>query len=804
MFSYLQKLGLEPIVVNKPIENYSFKGKKFYDTGKMRYNSMITSLIQQKGATYYKNKGVDFLVLGAFGGNHNRILSTVDKTKIECYLEDDFLVLMGEQRYYLENLDENTFIYCHTDIYKPQNCLLTKGKVGQLGKTESVDNATITALLQQLKKEGYKEKTTPEKWRWMRRFFMLNAGARQNKEVIKKAKITEPKEFHALEKYGLSIGNLISQHTEIEYSEDIEHLVFEDSYANFYYKKGPQKIENFPNLRVLEFQKVWNIENLGLDLAKMPKLRELSIGELGTGDYNNSHRLKSLPKNILQSNSLLKLFMPETERFQLTQKEKEALDKLFVQNSCMALCSVDKKDRVLGLSVLAEKLENPFDKELEPNITFVINGKIKGWTPKTLKLKLEEMGFGYAEDLTAEIGQNNLIVLGDKPNTKLVEKVLENKLKIAIEGMFLNFLRDAKKEDQKAKGVEQNADMKQNIGQLLSNPDKANVELGLTLSSSKALQAEIHAIDDLTTDWLMLATLDDDIKIRNKSKTQLKKNADYEINNFMKNVWHGRKKKSEKDTVDAFEQIIEHPALDKTKVLKALCEHFKRQKNSYYPRAYSEIITLTIRKKITNLLPKKVLEETVELNISVNDVDWEEFYLFRNIEELYIGNWSNIIPKNFALPNKKLDFPKLKKLEISSLALKAFPDNFSCPNSLEEINMYYNQLEKIPDFILQLPKLKTLNIAYNELKNIPLELGDMTSLESLNLRSCGEDYVLKDALLEKIVVLPKLRNLELPMFNDTALLHKIVNKDIMLNIPRAQKDKNTKEVESKIDYLWYY
>lgn len=806
MFSYLQKLGLEPIVVNQPLSKYRFQGKKFYDTGKMRYNSMITSLITRKGATYYKNKNIDFFVLGGIGGGYNRVISSVDKTKVECYLEDDFLVLMGEKRYYLEQKENNTFAYCHQDIYKPQNCLITKGEIGQLGKTESINATIIEELLQKLKKEGYQEKTTPEKWRWMHRFFMLNAGARQNKGVIRKVKITEPKEFDAMQKYGLSFGNLISQNTEIAYAESIEEIIIVDSYASTYYKKAPKLFENFPNLRILKLQKVYHLEAVDFDLAKMSKLRELSIGELGSGKLNNSHRLKSLPKNLFESKSLLKVFIPETERLQLTEEERQQLRNMCIQNSYLALASKDKKDRVLALAVLVEYQENPLAKEVVTNSIFVINGKLKGFTAKTLKEKLEAGGFEYSENLADLSNHNAIAIVGDQPSTAFIEKAISMGAIIALGGMFQNFLRDLQKQQKVAAGEDLGTEMKESLGQLLSNTDKANIELGLTLSSSKEIQSEIHAIDELTTEWLMLATLADDVKIRNKSKAQLKKNADYEVNNFLKNIWHGRKKKSEIETVEAFEQIIEHPALDKYKVLAGLCQHFKKQSNHYYTQKLNEIVNFTIRKKIAKFLPQTVLQDTDEIVIDVNYLDWNELNLFKNLEKLHISNWQDNKPKDFAIPNKKLVFPKLKILGLSSLALKTISSDFSCSDSLEQINLSYNQLEQFPDFILNLPNLKSINLVENELDSLPLALGDLKNLEVLNLRTATkEGYLMEDELLAKIVALPKLKRLELPEFRNSSLLKKIVNKKYFeLRIPRSKRNEDTKQLGKEVYYLQYY
>ncbi|MCP4437606.1 MAG: leucine-rich repeat domain-containing protein [Aureispira sp.] len=813
MFSYLQKIGLEPIVIKRPAIAYKLEGKKFYDTGKMRYNSMITGLIEAKGATFKKNRSVDFIVLGSFGGNPSGIISSIDKSKVRCYLEDDFLIMIGERRYYLEHPEQENFAYCHHDIYKPKNCLITKGKIGQLGKTTSLDNTDIESLLKQLKEEGYQVKETPDKWRWMRKFFMLNPSARQNKEMVKKVKITSPEEFQIMKKYGLSMGHLISHNVEQEFSDSIEHITIVDGSYRSSYTKVEKVFEKFSNLRILELQRIFNVKSLAFDIKKMQNLRELSIGKPGDSDYWNAHKLNKLPQNIFESKSLLKVYIYETEGLTLTEEERLKLKNTCVQNSYVAMSSKNKKDRDLALSVLIEHTLDPFDKTIPQKTTFVFGGKIKGWKAKALKEKLEDLGFQYAEDIKTTENGELIAVLGDKPSLSFVEKALGQNCTIALEGMFHNFLRDIKKQQAAESGVEKNEDMKENLGQLLSHQDKANVELGMSLLSSKEIREEIHAIDELTTEWLMLATLDDDIKIRNKSKAQLKKNADYEINNFLKNDWHGRKKKSEQETMEAFDKIILHPALDKKKVLAAFYNYFKDKGRyrTYGAHESREITTFAIKHGIASFLGDNVLESITRMNINVCDLQWDELQLFRNLEYLSITQGYYEKSKDLVMPKKQLEFPKLKTLRMklfkinNNVGLDDLGDTFEKSTNLEEAELAYSGLKKFPKFVLKMPKLNSLSLAYNEIDDLPIELGDMQELQRLDLRgACHNDYIMEDALLEKIVALPKLVSLELPDFGDVNILKKIPTKNYFtLRIPKHKKDITLLTEQGRLRLKYY-
>ena len=781
MLSILKNIGLEPIIVKKPATKDIIQGKKIYETGKMRYNSMLYRLMSSRGGSYLKNLNIDIMVLGGISGNHSRMIyqvgahNKISTSPIKVYMEDDFLILLGEERFYLENLETGTFAYCHQDLYYPSNCLIQRGKIGDLGLQVSVDAKEIKALLAELENEGYVQKEVPDKWDMLRKFFLMNKGARQNKKKITRIKITEFAEFNSLVDYGISLCNLISHSIRTEYLDTLEHLIIVGAGYRSTCTVVPKVLEGFENLRTLELHEI-KLEKLELSVDQLKKLRVLNIGN-PKGNYWK-HKLKSLPKSIFNSKSLLRLYFPETSKFNYTASDKEALKKMFISNALHALYHKVKKDRDLALSVLVENIANPL-REIVPNNTiFVSSGKIKGITTKQLVERFKELDLHYIADpktIDPKSKAQIIAIIGDRPKENFIEQCLQENWKLALGGMVQDFLREQKKQLQLSKeGEVLNEDLKENLEQLLGHQDKENIKLAIEIASSKEIQKETTNFDDLATDWLMLAMFGETASIRNRSKTQLKNHAAYEINDFIKNKWHGRIKKDKQQTIEVLKLIIDHPKVDKKKVIAALEKEYY---SNYSKPTYTDVIIhFVIKQGLIDYLSDDVKENLNSLNIKGDELT-EDLLKFKNIRYITISSYSSKIEIN-EIPEGIIEFDQLTDLNISGTKVKDLPMSLSKCKNIRNIRLYSNQLEVFPQFIFHLPNVRELILQVNLIEHIPKEIGQLKKLERLQLSEIHREKGTNNNVLQYIGGLTQLRELSLSHIHRTELyehLHDLKN-----------------------------
>ncbi|OJJ15153.1 hypothetical protein BKI52_39495 [marine bacterium AO1-C] len=89
----------------------------------------------------------------------------------------------------------------------------------------------------------------------------------------------------------------------------------------------------------------------------------------------------------------------------------------------------------------------------------------------------------------------------------------------------------------------------------------------------------------------------------------------------------------------------------------------------------------------------------------------------------------------FFLINYGLIYPFLeyKHLDISRLGLQNIPQELGQLQSLESLNLFYNQLTLVPPVVCELTTLKTLWLHHNQLAEIPENIDNLTALEELAL-----------------------------------------------------------------------
>lgn len=78
------------------------------------------------------------------------------------------------------------------------------------------------------------------------------------------------------------------------------------------------------------------------------------------------------------------------------------------------------------------------------------------------------------------------------------------------------------------------------------------------------------------------------------------------------------------------------------------------------------------------------------------------------------------------------DGKKIVGLTLNYTELKSVPELIKQLNSLEILDLSFNQLEKIPDWITDLP-LTSLNITSNKVSNLPKKIGTISTLKYLKL-----------------------------------------------------------------------
>lgn len=95
-------------------------------------------------------------------------------------------------------------------------------------------------------------------------------------------------------------------------------------------------------------------------------------------------------------------------------------------------------------------------------------------------------------------------------------------------------------------------------------------------------------------------------------------------------------------------------------------------------------------------------------------------------------------------------FKRLKKLNLWNNEIQKLPDEIGDLENLEKLYLSYNDITELPKTMCKLKKLKEFYISNNRLTAVPDEIGDLTNLVILNLNnnrirdlSDGVEYLTK-------------------------------------------------------------
>lgn len=194
--------------------------------------------------------------------------------------------------------------------------------------------------------------------------------------------------------------------------------------------------------------------------------------------------------------------------------------------------------------------------------------------------------------------------------------------------------------------------------------------------------------------------------------------------------------------------------------------------NDYDTKLLHSNLAFPLLKKLTEVgdpLAKKVFKEEIAKRYNtgvesvrtylenrnyLNYLTKEEFYslldteydLIKELEELTYKDWLKIEIKNgeviglthhgekltqFPDPIRKLN--GLQKLDLSFNLIKRVPEWIGELESLRQLYLNHNKLIKLPDSIGELKKLEVFEAIDNELTNLPESIGNLKSLKKLNL-----------------------------------------------------------------------
>lgn len=150
----------------------------------------------------------------------------------------------------------------------------------------------------------------------------------------------------------------------------------------------------------------------------------------------------------------------------------------------------------------------------------------------------------------------------------------------------------------------------------------------------------------------------------------------------------------------------------------------------------------------------KGLTDNVEL-VAGDGVDYKSFS-----GVLYVGTEDGVLRTRKVVPSRPC-----KMMSVWWLSHEECEKAFKC-ETLEELDMYYCKLRKIPTEIIKMKKLKKLrfNSFGDELKSIPEEIGELSNLENLCFVCCGVGSLpkrLKELKMLKSIFLVGLNNLQL-------------------------------------------
>lgn len=95
-----------------------------------------------------------------------------------------------------------------------------------------------------------------------------------------------------------------------------------------------------------------------------------------------------------------------------------------------------------------------------------------------------------------------------------------------------------------------------------------------------------------------------------------------------------------------------------------------------------------------------------------------------------------------------LEFPKIKKLNLSFNQLTTLPPDFSKLQHIKEIDLSKNHLKTLPDNFGALVNLKTLDLLGNQLATLPTSFSELKSLQWLDLKDNPLEIELRKAVGE--------------------------------------------------------
>ena len=218
-------------------------------------------------------------------------------------------------------------------------------------------------------------------------------------------------------------------------------------------------------------------------------------------------------------------------------------------------------------------------------------------------------------------------------------------------------------------------------------------------------------------------------------------------------------------------------SINKLKSLRKL--NLKSNRLRYLPDSLGNLSllqTLNLRNNMLNEIPKSItsLKTLKNLDLHGNKLNSIEFRLNDSINELDLG-WNNF----FEIPTSIKALALLEKLGMSGNNIKKLPNWISSFQSLKSLHLYDNDITKLPDSIGNLTSLENLILRNNQLSSLPESFQNLKNLKKLNLswnnftflpEWIGELSSLEELnlwgnqleqLTESIALLPSLRILDL-------------------------------------------
>lgn len=140
---------------------------------------------------------------------------------------------------------------------------------------------------------------------------------------------------------------------------------------------------------------------------------------------------------------------------------------------------------------------------------------------------------------------------------------------------------------------------------------------------------------------------------------------------------------------------------------------------------------IVLSKNNFKIFPDKLLQLSNIRSINLNS---NQLRYVKSIEGL-----SNSIEK-LDLSNNELDilrtdfsgFSKLRVVKLDNNRISNFPKSI-ISESIKELSLSYNEIEKLPIEIGKLKSLRSLDLSFNNIKELPEEIGELKELRYLNL-----------------------------------------------------------------------